>query len=171
MRVTKCQAAEALPDTVSVPTAGTGSLAPSVLLPAAGRKRQEKAPHALPAAAFCGAETGPPSPKRTQPEPPCTAAGLHWVVLGCPIRCFLQMPKPATRAERCTSPTKPVEGRGGEASVPQMRSRNGTGEHSGGATKVEGRVLTCSGHLLSIGKGQRGTKTGKEFLKLVHMNA
>lgn len=60
-------------------------------------------------------------------------------------------------------PTKQAEGRGDVARVHQVRSRNCTGEHSGGATKAEGRVLTHSAHLLPTGKGQRGTKTGKKF--------
>lgn len=46
----------------------------------------------------------------------------------------------------------------------EVPSRSHTGETSSGASNAEGRVLTCFAYLLSIGKGQTGTKTGKEFL-------
>lgn len=60
---------------------------------------------------------------------------------------------------------KQAEGRGDEARLHEVPSRSHTGETSDGASNAEGRVLTCFACFLSIGKGQTGTKTGKEFSK------
>ena len=154
-RVTKHWAAEALPDTVSVSISGTGSLAPSVLLPATGRK-------SLPVPCLPLPSAGPPSPTRTHPGPSCTAAGL------CRESHLVFSSNAQIRDLRRVVHTSPSSRR--RAGVMRQRCMRYAVEIVLGSTAVvplnaEGRVLTCFAHLLFTGNRQRGTKTCKEFLK------
>lgn len=123
---------------------------------------EEKAPRALPAAAFCGAEMGHPSPTRTWPDPLCTAAGL------CRESCSV-FSSNVQISDLCrvvhTSPSS--RRRAGVMGQGCMRYAVEIvlGSTAMVPLNAEGRVLTCSACLLSTGKGQRGTNRCKEFLK------
>lgn len=119
--------------------------------------REGKAPCALPAAAFWGAETGP----RPHPDP-SRAAGAF-----C-RESPLVFSSNAQIRDSCSDAHLHISGRR-TGVMRQKCVRSDVGIVLGSTAAVplnaEGKVLACFPHLLSTGNRQRGTKTCKEVLK------